>query len=414
MRVLGILVTFFSCMVAVGEEIRVLSWNVESGGNNANTISTNLSALNDGGRYDLICLTEVRSNNAHQYEQALEDSGVEYTSVVSASGGSDRIMLLFRTSRFERLDSPSSPNRPTELVSQDGMTFPGGNNRRPSLVQLRDNENNGLVFNFMGNHLNRGTDQTRQRQALLLREWAEDNGEMPTIALGDYNFDFEFNNLTGNQSMSIFLREDASDGGEFIWKWLIPDTAIEVTGTQGNRVTNITGEFRDTNWADLNGNGEDNFPDSFLDFAFVTGPAKNWASVATVIIRDNDFPDDDQTSDHRPIEVVLTPTTTVIAGSREANPAVVSPQSIQPNVPNQNNQAASGDLSRSGLQQIRSGLQQINRATNSRSNSSIIVGEPDSRGNRIILVINPETNALNSIEIDRFGTLRKLSSVQLD
>lgn len=38
----------------------------------------------------------------------------------------------------------------------NSVTFPGGNSRRPFLVELRDRENNNLEFAFMVNHLIRG------------------------------------------------------------------------------------------------------------------------------------------------------------------------------------------------------------------------------------------------------------------
>ena len=95
------------------------------------------------------------------------------------------------------------------------------------------------------------------------------------IAAGDYNFDFDFNNLTGNRSMAIFLRRDASDRGAFVWKWIIPGSEFEVTGSGGDKRISLLAEFIDTNWADGNGNGKDDFPDSILDFIFVAQAARN-------------------------------------------------------------------------------------------------------------------------------------------
>ena len=50
--------------VALGAEIRVLSWNVGKGGDDVATIATRLKAINIGPTYDLIALTEVRESNA--------------------------------------------------------------------------------------------------------------------------------------------------------------------------------------------------------------------------------------------------------------------------------------------------------------------------------------------------------------
>ena len=62
-------------------------------------------------------------------------------------------------------------------------------------------------------------------------------------------------------------------------------------------------EWIDTQWSDRN--GKDAYPDSMLDFAFVSGPAKKWNPKCRVIVREGDFPDNNQTSDLRPIEVRL-------------------------------------------------------------------------------------------------------------
>ena len=42
-----------------------------------------------------------------------------------------------------------------------------------------------------------------------------------------------------------------------------------------------------------------------LDYAFVAQGAKDWEANCKVIGRDGDFPDDETTSDHRPIELLL-------------------------------------------------------------------------------------------------------------
>jgi hypothetical protein len=49
------------------------------------------------------------------------------------------------------------------------------------------------------------------------------------------------------------------------------------------------------------------YPHSCLDFTFVAGKAKLWHSRSRVIVRDGDFPDDEKTSDHRPVELVVVP-----------------------------------------------------------------------------------------------------------
>ena len=102
------------------------------------------------------------------------------------------------------------------------------------------------------------------------------------INIGDFNMDYSFVTRSGNDAFPEMLRDN-------VWQWVRPT------------------EFIDTNWSDPDGDGRDNYPDSMLDFAFVAGRAKDWNPVCQVVKRDGDFPDDDATSDHRPIELVLTP-----------------------------------------------------------------------------------------------------------
>ena len=162
-----------------------------------------------------------------------------------------------------------------------------------------------VTFHFMVNHLTRGNQLARRRHAEGLREWARLQ-ELPIIAAGDYNFDFDFRNLTGNQAMSIFMRREANDGGKFVWDWIIPSVASEVEGEDDTtRRIGLIGELIDTNW---DGNGtDDNFRDSLLDFVFLGQGARDWGATSTVIVRSGDFPDDEATSDHRPVEAVLDP-----------------------------------------------------------------------------------------------------------
>lgn len=113
-----------------------------------------------------------------------------------------------------------------------------------------------------------------------MREWARDQS-VAIINIGDFNMDFDFRSQNGNDSFVEMLKDN-------VWQWVRPV------------------EFIDTNWSDSDGDGNDNYPDSLLDFAFVAGPAKDWNPVCKVIVRVDDFPDDDTTSDHRPIELRMT------------------------------------------------------------------------------------------------------------
>ena len=65
--------------------------------------------------------------------------------------------------------------------------------------------------------------------------------------------------------MVLFMRRPASDGGAFVWQWVIPSTEFSLTGTSdADRRVRALGEWVDTNWAGSNGN--ERYRDSMLDF----------------------------------------------------------------------------------------------------------------------------------------------------
>ena len=93
-----------------------------------------------------------------------------------------------------------------------------------------------------------------QHEAVGLRKWAEAQS-LPLLAIGDYNFDYDFHTKTGNQAFQLFTK----DG---VWKWLRPEKLI------------------DSNWSDTDpklpdDQRTDRYPDSILDFIFVAGPASS-------------------------------------------------------------------------------------------------------------------------------------------
>lgn len=247
-------------------EHTILHWNLESGGNDPDTIAKQLVEL---GRYEIIGLSEV--NRCDAFWMAIEKNWpLRYRFVVGKSGGSDPLMLVYDQRRFT-LDETF------DIEEVNGKQLNDGNHRAPLYVRFRSNLD-FLEFGVVLNHFARGDEELRQRQAEGLREWARGRSE-PIIAIGNYNFDFEFHTQQGNASFDAFLKDD-------VWNWIPPDPMV------------------DSNWAD-DGNGKDKYPDSLFDFNFVAGAAKDWKSQCRVIVREGDFPDDEKTSDHRPVELIL-------------------------------------------------------------------------------------------------------------
>jgi endonuclease/exonuclease/phosphatase family metal-dependent hydrolase len=247
--------------------LAILAWNVESGGADPAVIARQLGEL---GRYDVYALSEVAPQDINTFAQAC---GPQFASIHTETGYDDRLQIIFDGKRFELV-------RQQEMDRYRDYSLNDGNHRSPLLAHLRDRQT-GQEFQLVVNHLARGREEMRNAQAVGLREWARDQ-TLPTITVGDFNLDYDFRTRRGNQAFIEMLRDN-------VWKWVEP------------------AELVDTNWSDPDGDGQDNYPDSMLDFAFVAGPALDWKPVCQVIVRAGDFPDDHTTSDHRPIELKLTP-----------------------------------------------------------------------------------------------------------
>ena len=250
----------------------ILHWNVESGGNDPATVAAQLVEL---GSFTVVGLSEVDVPEA--YEEALTKKWPERYQFIRGLSGTnqdradDHLWLAFDTQVFSLVGSD-------EMKEIGGFVFDDGRHRVPLHVRLKDKKNGQEVV-FLMNHLARGDKVFRQAQARTLREWAR-NKSIPIVAIGDYNLDFVFATEKGNLAFDEFMKDN-------VWKWVRPEPLV------------------DTNWSDRDGDGIDNYIDSLLDFSFVAGAAKTWNASSRVIVRENDFPDDDKTSDHRPVELML-------------------------------------------------------------------------------------------------------------
>ncbi|MGI9516828.1 MAG: hypothetical protein ACR2NP_07285 [Pirellulaceae bacterium] len=256
-------------------ELRILHWNIESGGSHPTLIASQLRQFADDG-YHLIALSEVHEFRVYDDKFDSIDRDGRWQSVLGASGinsgrEDDRLMIFFDSSRLKLISSQ-------ELNRYDDFILNDGRHRSPLVAHFEDRESN-QDFLLLHNHLARGNAEFRQEQAAGLREFARDSS-LPLIAVGDYNFDYVFDTRQGNPAFNQFIRDS-------VWRWIEPEELI------------------DTNWYDPESDGIDNYPGSMLDFTFVAGPAREWSVISRVVVREGDFPDDDQTSDHRPVEVVV-------------------------------------------------------------------------------------------------------------
>jgi hypothetical protein len=86
MKPLAVLAVCLFTSTIHAEELRILAWNVESGGNDPNVIVNQLHELSD---YDIVGLTEVRASSIKKYVDALSASGNTFLSINTATGGGD-------------------------------------------------------------------------------------------------------------------------------------------------------------------------------------------------------------------------------------------------------------------------------------------------------------------------------------
>ncbi len=237
-------------------------------------------------RSEIIVLSEVDPVTVLRFQKAVaEGLAAEIDYVTSASGGfrdSDSLLVIVDKRRF-RIEEAIELHRYGGIVANfnnpetDSADFGAMRARSPLAVRLADLQA-GDSFWVIANHLARGEADLRTDQARMLVKWAAEH-PAPIIAAGDFNFDYDFKTEQGNAGFQAMMEGD-------VWKWLKPEPLV------------------DSNWSDDRaavGQRVDRYPDSILDFVFVANQAKQWQGDSDVVVRPGDFPDNDQTSDHRPV-----------------------------------------------------------------------------------------------------------------
>jgi len=249
------------------DDLSVLTWNVESGGSNPLLIGTQLERL---GRFDIIALQEVSDQDLESYTAELP---VSYKYIISKSGSSsnDHLMIIYNSvaltlSGFRELDAYA------------GITITPHNYKRSPLIAEFFHGETGETFLFVTVHLDRSDEEHRSLQSFVLREWVSDQ-RIPVILAGDFNFDYNFlEENPGNPSFKIFTYQDSI-------RWLKPEKLI------------------DTNYSETA--GQETYPDSVLDFIFFANISDPGTSRSEIIVTPGDFPDNQCTSDHRPVTGII-------------------------------------------------------------------------------------------------------------
>lgn len=145
-------------------KLRIISWNIESDGNDPAVIAQQLVEL---GRYDIVALQEVHSRNVDRYGNAIRNGISDaYRYFASHTGRSDRVMIIFDSDHLRLTQS-------CELFSQEGISLNNWRHRSPLVAHFTDRQTS-TEFLFLTAHLARGDAKFRNEQARGLREWARD------------------------------------------------------------------------------------------------------------------------------------------------------------------------------------------------------------------------------------------------
>ncbi|MBO9399163.1 endonuclease/exonuclease/phosphatase family protein [Shimia sp. R9_2] len=264
----GMLAALCVATIAVAQDIRIVSYNVESDSDtNVNLVARDIKEI---GSADIWGLQEVDGFDAiFKLREAMDAPDREMWFELGLSGKSDRLAIVYDRMRFKAVEGPEE------------ITDVGGS-RPPLRMKLVDIET-GVAFNVIVNHFNRGNSSLRREQAKRLRDWIKQTDE-PTIALGDFNFDLEVEDwklgqLNGNRAFHIFT----STPSPVLWAQHEPQLT-----TQCSHQYN-----------------------SVLDFIFLGGSARLWDAEVTLFFADDvDYCPDEKKggADHYPLIATLSPT----------------------------------------------------------------------------------------------------------
>jgi hypothetical protein len=209
---------------------------------------------------DLWGFSEVTASWAGTLMQAASQ-GEEgsFDTILGTTGGGDRLLIVYNSTKLEKVGRE-------ELHAINV----GGSVRSP-LVGTFNIRATGQVFKFMVNHLYRTNDPGRHQQASQLNNWGQGES-LPVIAVGDYNFDWEVQDGENKHDHGYDLMTQAS-----VFHWIRPAVLVKTQASTG-------------------------YPPSVLDFVFVhDGESGNLTGTSEIIVVPGDFPDDDNTPDHRPL-----------------------------------------------------------------------------------------------------------------
>lgn len=238
--------------------ISLISFNVEAGYKPDSELNTVLSLIDKLPASHVYAITELTPSWAESIAIHLGD--FHYVINQNARESSDAMAIFYDPSRLTIVEAYERP-------------FNVHKYERSMLYSKFIDKRTAKSFAVITNHFMRGTgkvNERRQSQSIQLQKWVQ-NQVVPVIALGDYNFDYDIDTLTGNPSYYLFTEDDH-------WQWVKPKQLIK------------TGCHKSYN--------------SILDFVFIAGEVK--AAASEIMFPETEYCNDDKRKpDHRPLYAVV-------------------------------------------------------------------------------------------------------------
>ena len=282
-RVFALLACVMLPTISAAEDVsvRMLFWNIEAHGSDTDEVERLVKQKKD---VDVWGFCEVESRGElREIEEAIESErdDVDFESKLGSAGsnpaGPIRLAISYNKNRFRKIGD-----------FQELSMVEVSNGNRPSLFVTLEGKATGQRFIFMVNHLSRGNLRNNTRQSKIINQWARQQ-DLPVVMMGDLNQDFPIdpNDTNPNHPTRPVPRPgffDLQSGNQFFW--LQPE------------------ELRKTQH-------DDRF-NSILDFVMIHNAPIGWKGTSTILevegdepADENDFDDDDESPDHRPVDAVF-------------------------------------------------------------------------------------------------------------
>ena len=254
--------------------LRVIGWNMQSDfttkkkESNPDFLAKQIAAKKGVQIWGLCEVLDDKTFN--KFIAGAKKTGGDYAGVLGKTGNRDKMGIIYDKKRLELLGTEE-----LKLIQiNSGLRAP--------FVGKFKGKTTGQQFLFVVNHLARGDDDARLQQCKMLNQWAKTQ-TLPVVMVGDYNIDFDVKKGDAGKRDPGF--DELLKDNRFIW--VRPQQLVK---------TQASNQFN-----------------SVLDFVFVANVPFHWSAESRILNRendeeaiDNDFDDDAQSTDHRPVDAVLT------------------------------------------------------------------------------------------------------------